>query len=200
MSFRSICLSLLLVSFLGIDTLVLPESTVLAASSNPIKSDISSWPTVDRTVKALESGDNQAAGACIDYREMSRRCFLPAEWQALSESQKNEFCQSLESLVQKRYYPRWRKFFGKGSLSPVQEKADDKDVMVETSFTLGKKTQTLIWKLAGKPGKRKIISLAVDEANKDLLERLQNRVGAQKKRGDFGSLITWLKKKSNTEI
>lgn len=172
---------------------------VMAASSNPVKTDVS-WPTVSRTVKALEQGSTIEADAGIDYREMSRRCFSALEWQALSESQKNEFCQSLESLVQNRYYPRWRKFFGKGSLTPIQEKIQEKDAIVETSFTLGKKTQTLIWKLAGAPGKRKIISLAVGDADRDLLERLQNRVGAQKKRGDFGSLITWLKKKSDAEI
>lgn len=127
----------------------------------------------------------------LDYQEMSVRALGRRQWDTLSASQKRDFSDSLEALVEKRYYPRWRKIFGKGKVTFVEETGAGSDTLVKTRLTLGKKVETLAWRLTDK-GTR-VVSLSVSD--KDLLERLKSRINSRRKKGklDVDQLIAWMR-------
>ncbi len=147
---------------------------------------------VEHLLQSFESSSALRPSSFIDYQEMSSRC-LGKNWTSLTPSQRKEFVGSLKGLVEKRYYPRWRKIFGKGKVIFQGENIQDGDILVSTKFLLGKKEESLSWRLADHSGAFKIVSLSVD--NKDLLERLKTRIKARQQKAGFASLIAWMKGK-----
>ncbi|HNB17398.1 MAG TPA: ABC transporter substrate-binding protein [Candidatus Obscuribacter sp.] len=163
------------------------------------------WNTVERLLrgfsedfaltrqkgKGAASAGHSQPSQIIDYQEMSVRALGRRQWETLSTSQKRDFSASLEALVEKRYYPRWRKIFGKGKVTFVEETGVGGDTLVKTRLTLGKKVETLAWRLTDK-GTR-VISLSVSD--KDLLERLKSRINSRCKKGklDVDQLIAWMR-------
>ncbi|HNM52226.1 MAG TPA: ABC transporter substrate-binding protein, partial [Candidatus Obscuribacter sp.] len=163
------------------------------------------WNTVERLLrgfsedfaltrqkgKGAASAGHSQPSQIIDYQEMSVRALGRRQWETLSTSQKRDFSASLEALVEKRYYPRWRKIFGKGKVTFVEETGVGGDTLVKTRLTLGKKVETLAWRLTDK-GTR-VVSLSVSD--KDLLERLKSRINSRCKKGklDVDQLIAWMR-------
>lgn len=130
----------------------------------------------------------------IDYEEMSQRCLGKKEWEVLNASQKQSFTSTLQALVEKRYYPRWRKIFSKGSVALLEETVQGKDILVRTRLKIGQKLTELSWRVVDDGGCAKIVSLAV--ADRDLLEKLKGRIQAHRKKGDFQSLLAWMNGKA----
>jgi hypothetical protein len=126
----------------------------------------------------------------IDYEEMSQRCLGKKDWEVLNASQKQSFTSTLQALVEKRYYPRWRKIFSKGSVSLLEETVQGKDILVRTRLKIGQKLTELSWRVVDDGGCAKVVSLAV--ADRDLLEKLKGRIQAHRKKGDFQSLLAWM--------
>lgn len=133
----------------------------------------------------------------IDYQEMSVRCLGKKDWDSLTVSQRTQFVASLKGLVEQRYYPRWRKIFGKGKVTFQEETSQGCDILVRTKLLLGKKDELLSWRVAERSGAQKIVSLSV--ANNDLLERLKSRIKARQKKVGFDALLAWMKGRSNDD-
>jgi hypothetical protein len=100
-------------------------------------------------------------------------------------------------LVEQRYYPRWRKIFGKGKVTFQEETSQGGDILVRTKLLLGKKDELLSWRVADRGGAQKIVSLSV--SNNDLLERLKSRIKARQKKVGFDALLAWMKGHGSNE-
>lgn len=152
----------------------------------------SAWVCVDQLVKNLAQDKTGAAALLIDYDEMSRRTLGKQDWQSMTPGQKHEFTRSLKALVEKRYYPRWRKIFARGKVALVDEKSNRGDVLVSTVLTIGKKSEPLSWRVTDRPGNQRVVSLAV--ADRDLVERIKHRIDSRRKKGnlDIDQLIAWI--------
>lgn len=144
------------------------------------------------TVSTVGSGP-AAASSYIDYQEMSGRALGKKDWETLSPAQKREFSKSLQVLVEKRYYPRWRKIFGKGKVRFIDESSVAGDTVVRTELLLGKKVEPLYWKLSERGGVAKVVSLSV--SGKDLLDKLSQRIQSKRKKGqvNIDALIAWMR-------
>ncbi len=134
----------------------------------------------------------------IDYQEMSVRCLGKKDWDSLSATQRTQFIASLKGLVEQRYYPRWRKIFGKGKVTFQDETAQGGDIVVRTKLLLGKKEEFLSWRVADQSGAQKIVSLSV--SNSDLLERLKSRIKARQQKVGFDALLAWMKGRSTEDM
>lgn len=134
----------------------------------------------------------------IDYQEMSVRCLGKKDWDSLSATQRTQFIASLKGLVEQRYYPRWRKIFGKGKVTFQDETAQGGDIVVRTKLLLGKKEELLAWRVADQSGAQKIVSLSV--SNSDLLERLKSRIKARQQKVGFDALLAWMKGRSSEDM
>jgi ABC-type transporter MlaC component len=134
----------------------------------------------------------------IDYQEMSVRCLGKKDWDSLSATQRTQFIASLKGLVEQRYYPRWRKIFGKGKVTFQDETAQGGDIVVRTKLLLGKKEELLAWRVADQSGAQKIVSLSV--SNSDLLKRLKSRIKARQQKVGFDALLAWMKGRSTEDM
>lgn len=140
----------------------------------------------------------EVAGSLIDFKQIAMRSLGKANWQSLSASQKQDLTMTIEALVQNRYYPRWRKIFGRGEVTYVSQELKNGDILVTTNLRLGHKDEPLIWQLSGDGQKSKVISLAVNQ--NDLLTKLAGRIQAHQARDGYTAMIAWLKSKSKCDI
>jgi len=174
----------------------------LSASSSSSSSSTSSSSSLPTSKKSSGQGKKtkvgKSAGSLIDYQEMSVRCLGKKDWDALSPSQRSQFVASLRGLVEQRYYPRWRKIFGKGKVTFQDETTQRGDILVRTKLMLGKKEELLSWRVVGQSGTPKIVSLSV--SNSDLLERLKSRIKARQQKVGFDALLAWMKGHSNEDM
>lgn len=152
----------------------------------------SAW-SGDRIDSALSS----AAAAYIDYNFMAERALGEEHWAKLSASQRREFVATFQRLIEQRYYPRWHKLFYKGQLSFTGEAAAGGDIYVRSLLAIGKKQDTIVWRLHGTPGDYKVISLRVGD--KDLLRRLQDRFQRHLEKDGFEGMLAWLKDKADVD-
>lgn len=199
-------------------------STVNASHSDPAVAGTAGpgWTAVDQLIQTFElsgatavgsaipSTSSKAAGlakkakatktsgSLIDYQEMSLRCLGKKDWDGLTAAQRGQFVASLKGLVEQRYYPRWRKIFGKGKVTFQDETTQRGDIVVRTKLLLGKKEELLSWRVVGQSGSQKIVSLSV--SNSDLLERLKSRIKARQQKVGFDALLAWMKGRSNDDM
>lgn len=153
---------------------------------------IASTGITKATISTVGTGAS-AASTFIDYQEMSGRALGKKDWDTLSASQKREFAKSLQVLVERRYYPRWRKIFGKGKVRYIDESNLAGDTVVHTELVLGKKVEPLYWRLSERGGVVRVVSLRV--SGKDLLDKLTQRIQSKRKkgRGNIEALIAWMR-------
>lgn len=187
-----------LLARLGSFALLTVAFALFSSSSSSSAAAPAGWTTVDQLLKGFGSSgakakrpNSSSITPFIDYDEMSQRALGRKEWDALSVNQRRDFSQSLQTLVEKRYYPRWRKIFSKGKVSFVEESSSGGDNLVKTRLLLGKKSETLAWRLSEKSNK--VVSLCVGD--KDLLERLKHRIQSKQKKskGNIDVLIAWMR-------
>jgi ABC-type transporter MlaC component len=161
--------------------------------------------TVENLVRILGAGNGTAAdqktfaeaAKFIDYESMSQRALGQAEWAKISPSQRSKFIAALRTVVEQRYYPRWHRLFAKGTITYGQESTVNGDTVLQTSLKINKKSQQLAWCMAKHAGDLKVVSLGLND--KDLLNKLHQRVITKLKKSDFDSLVVWLKNKAPHE-
>lgn len=134
----------------------------------------------------------------IDYGEMAERS-LGQYWFELSSLERKEYTFVLRKLIEERYYPRWHKIFSRGKIEKLKEVDTEDSLYVKTAFTVGKKSDLLVWRLSKRQGTglAKIISIAVDD--KDLLTRTSLRVKKIIAKKGFKKLIAWMKDEAELE-
>jgi MlaC protein len=150
------------------------------------------WTSVQKIVSIFSSpgaGTYTAAGNYIDYDAMSQRS-LGGEWSKLTAKQKHDYSSALRTLMEQRYYPRWHRIFSKSKVEYVSQSnaGAGGDLLVKTNVVVGKKHDAMTWRLNGHNDK--VISLAIGE--KDLLDRLTNRLQPRLKKGGFPSMLSWM--------
>ncbi len=137
------------------------------------------------------------AAKYIDYENMSRRALGQDEWDKLKPSQHFEFVSALRTAIEQRYYPRWHRLFGRGSITYGQESTANGDIVLPTSLEVNQKSQAISWCLESKNGQLKVVSLGVKD--KDLLDRLHKRLMTKLHKTSFAGLIAWLKSKASQD-
>jgi ABC-type transporter MlaC component len=161
--------------------------------------------TVENLVRILGAGNGSAsdqktfveAAKFIDYENMSERALGQAEWSKISPTQRSQFTSALRTVVEQRYYPRWHRLFAKGTITYGQESTVNGDTVLQTSLKINKKSQALAWCMAKRSGDLKVVSLGVND--KDLLNKLHQRVMTKLKKSNFDALVAWLKNKAPHE-
>jgi len=131
----------------------------------------------------------------IDYQGMAQRSLSPAEWSKLTAKQKSDFTGTLRTLIEQRYYTRWHRIFAKGKLTFKGESNAGGDTIVKSDLLLGKKVDSLEWRLDTVNGEHKVVSLAVGQS--DLLKKLSARLQGRVAKVGFNGLLTWMKNKAS---
>ena len=181
--------------------LILVSTNALSASAAPEKGTAA----VGKLVGAFSSwsGKEDSPFICnkasnfIDYTQMSERALGNSEWEKLGAAERNQFVAALRSLIEQRYYPRWHHIFSKATVDYVGELPSGSDILVKTSVKLGKKVDTVVWRLNGRGSDYKVISLAMGD--RDLLNRLKARLQPKLEKSGFQGLLTWMQSKAKQQ-
>jgi len=128
------------------------------------------------------------AGSYIDYDAMSQRSLGDAQWSKLTAKQKHEYTAALKVLMEQRYYPRWHRIFSKAKVEYVSKAASGSDLLIKTNLVVGKKRDAMTWRLNDRSDK--VISLAIGD--RDLLDRLTNRLQPKLKKNGFQAMLSWM--------
>lgn len=147
--------------------------------------------------KLSDNSVYERAAKYIDYDGMAERALTKPEWDKLKPGERSALSNTIRDLIQHRYYPRWHKIFGKGKLEYLSESESNGDTLVTTVLTVGKQKDDLIWRLDNRGGEHKVISLAVGE--KDLLERLGERLQSRYHKSGYKGLMAWLTRKADAD-
>ncbi len=119
---------------------------------------------------------------------MSQRSLGTAQWSKLTVKQKRDYTAALKVLMEQRYYPRWHRIFSKAKMEYVSKSAAGSDLLVNTNLVVGKKRDAMTWRLNDRNDK--VISLAIGQ--KDLLDRLTDRLQPKLKKSGFQSMLSWM--------
>lgn len=148
--------------------------------------------TVVQNIVNVFSGSGSASypGAVkyIDYDAMSQRSLGTTQWSKLTVKQKRDYTAALKVLLEQRYYPRWHRIFSKAKMEYVSKSAAGSDLLVNTNLVVGKKRDAMTWRLNDRNDK--VISLAIGQ--KDLLDRLTNRLQPKLKKSGFEAMLSWM--------
>ena len=171
-----------------------------AASAVPVQSEVVSpaWLSVEKLVLSFKADTFSQSGCaeCIDFRQIAMRSVGSSQWQGMSAAQKQDLTATIQALVQNRYFPRWKKIFGKGDVTYVGQTRRGGDLLVATNLRLGEKDDKLIFQLTG--AGLKVVSLTVN--HNDLLTKLSRRVQSRQAKGGYAAMMAWLKSKGNCDI
>jgi len=181
---------------------------LIAAFSNSLdaRADVSAGgkATIDKVSNLFSvwngtpnQGMFREAAQLIDYDEMSERA-LGAHWNKLNPTERREFVQTLQHIIEDKYYKRWHKVFVKSDVSYKAESPVDGDLLVRTDLKTAKKQDQLVWRLSKRGGSYKVISISVNK--KDLLDRLTTRLDQRlRKKDDFKQLLAWMRDEGDVE-
>ena len=133
------------------------------------------------------------AGQFIDYKLMSERVLGQKRWADLSNQEKTDFVSAFRAVIEKRYYPRWRRIFHNASINYLNEQGAGADTLVTTRVKTSSSTEDIIWTLAGTD---KVVSLKVGE--RDLIKRASSRFNKKLANSNFPDFLAWLKKESQS--
>jgi ABC-type transporter MlaC component len=174
---------------------------IMANPSTAIKVQQKGKPIIETIVRIFSTWNGRPdpvtysrAAQYIDYETMAQRALGPSQWRKITSVERKEFTDAFRALVEKRYYIRWHKLFGKSKLTYLGEHSSDGDTLVKTKLDLGKKEDLLIWRLHKKGNSEKIVSLAVNE--RDLLSKIQSRFQKRLTKTTFPRFLAWLKDKA----
>lgn len=132
----------------------------------------------------------------IDYDEMSEKA-LGTHWDKLSPAERLEFSSTFQRLIEERYYKRWHRIFNSAQLAYKSEVPQDGDLYIKTLMTVGKKQDTVVWRLSSRSGNFKIINIAVNQ--KDLLQRLSDRLDQRMRKDTFKGVLTWMREETTDD-
>ncbi|MBX9670997.1 MAG: ABC transporter substrate-binding protein [Candidatus Obscuribacterales bacterium] len=136
------------------------------------------------------------AATLIDYEMMSEAA-LGDYWNKLTPDQRLEFVKTLRVLIEEKYYERWHKIFQKGQLKYRNERLSSGEMLLDSTLTVGKQQDSLIWRLKRKDGIYRVISIQVNE--KDLVQQLSLRLERQTKKSDFKKLLAWMREDADVD-
>lgn len=137
---------------------------------------------------APSSSSYRGAENYIDYDAMSQRSLGAAQWSKLTAKQKHDYTAALKVLMEQRYYPRWHRIFSKAKVEYVSKSSAGSDLLVKTNLVVGKKSDAMTWRVNDRNDK--VVSLAIGE--KDLLDRLTNRLQPKLKKNGFQAMLSWM--------
>lgn len=174
----------------------------LAIATCTVANAASGWAAVQKLTGILTAWDGQpnnakvyrAAAQYIDYDTIAQRSLGSPQWNKLTATQRTQFTGTLEKLMEQRYYVRWHKIFSRGKLTFAGQSSSGGDSLVKTNLVVGKKTDSITWRL--KSGDNKIVSMAV--ADKDLVDRLSQRLQLHLKKSGFDGMLAWMESKAKT--
>lgn len=135
------------------------------------------------------------AARYIDYDAMAQRSLGAPQWSKLTAKQKQDYIAALKVLMEQRYYPRWHRIFSKAKMEYVSKSSNGSDVLVKTNLIVGKKRDAMTWRVNDKSDK--VVSLAIGD--KDLLDRLTNRLQPKLKKSGFDSMLAWMQAHVKTQ-
>lgn len=135
------------------------------------------------------------AESYIDYDVMSQRSLGSSQWSKLTAKQKRDYISALKALMAQRYYPRWHRIFSKAKVEYLSKSSEGSDLLVKTNLVVGKKRDAMTWRL--NDHNDKVVSLAIGE--KDLLERLTNRLQPKLKKNGFQAMLAWMQSHAQGE-
>jgi ABC-type transporter MlaC component len=130
----------------------------------------------------------------VDYDYIAKGALNASDWSKLTPAQKQDFKSNMKVIMEQHYYPRWYKLFSKGKLTYLGEEDSSGDKLVKTVLKVGKKTDTLTWRLHPADGQLKLASLSFGDD--DLLAHLHKRMETQVERKGLKGLIASLRKKA----
>jgi ABC-type transporter MlaC component len=136
---------------------------------------------------------NEAA-RYIDYKYMSRRALGTANWDKLSESQRDEFEKAFKTLIEQRYYPRWHRVFSKSKITYGKESVENGLVHLKTEISVGDDREHVDWELVTRGTDAKVVNLTVD--GKDLIARIARRLQKRLNKSGFRSVMTWIRNRN----
>jgi hypothetical protein len=141
------------------------------------------------------SDSYRSAGSYIDYDAMSQRSLGGAQWSKLTAKEKHDYTAALKVLMEQRYYPRWHRIFSKAKVEFVSKSGSGGDLLVKTNLVVGKKRDAMTWRLNERNDK--VVSLAIGD--KDLLDRLTNRLQPKLKKSGFQAMLSWMQSHAQGE-
>jgi ABC-type transporter MlaC component len=136
------------------------------------------------------------AARIIDYEEMSEKA-LGARWNTLKPVERTEFVSTFRTLIEERYYRRWHRIFNRAELNYKTEVPVSGDLLIKTVMTVGKKQDGVVWRLSNRSGSYRVISIAVNQ--KDLLERLSERLELRLRKDSFKRLLSWMREEADQD-
>jgi ABC-type transporter MlaC component len=167
-------------------------------ASLPVRADESKETVqalVDIFVHWSGSADDKVAyakaGQQIDYRLMSERVLGQKRWDGLSNQDRNDFVTAFRAVIEKRYYPRWRRIFHNSTITYLNEQSANGDTLVGTRVKTGDSAGDITWTVSQGS---KVVSLQVGE--RDLIKRASARFEKKLAKSDFKDFLAWLKKES----
>lgn len=179
----------LLVLFL---TVFLVQAPVCAAESKTTVQAL-----VDIFIRWTGSADDKAsyakAARFIDYKLMSERVLGQKRWLGLSNQERTDFVSAFRAVIERRYYPRWRRIFHNASINYLSEEGSGADTLVKTRVKTGSSTEDIIWTVSNTD---KVVSLQVGE--RDLIKRANLRFEKRLAKSNFPDFLAWLKMESQS--
>lgn len=171
----------------------------LAITACPEACAESAKEVVQDVVTLLSAGSNktvddqvvEAVSKQIDYEYMGEYTLGSTLWNKLNSGQHKEFVETLKTLIEREYYPRWHKIFFRGKLTYLSEVKASKDTFVKTLLTIGNKENIVVWRVRARGGDPRVVSMAVGD--KDLLTKVSDRFRDLMEDEDYAGLMEWLK-------
>jgi len=180
--------------------LVLSASSVISSIllANTPSLALDSKPAVEALVELFSKWSGSSsdhtilneAARYIDYRYMSRRALGTADWDKLSESQRDEFERAFKTLIEQRYYPRWHRVFSKSKITYGKESIENGLVYLKTAISVGDDREDVDWELVTRGTEAKVVNLRVD--GKDLIARMARRLQKRLNKSGFRSVMGWI--------
>ncbi|MDZ4835014.1 MAG: ABC transporter substrate-binding protein [Candidatus Melainabacteria bacterium] len=177
---------------------------VACSSSADALNDTSGKPTVEKVVNLFSVWHgNEAspavfkeAASAIDYEEMSEIA-LGSHWEKLKPVERSEFASTFRKLIEERYYKRWHRIFNKAEISYKSQSPLNGNLYIKTLMTVGRKQDSVIWRLSNRSGSYKIISIAVNQ--KDLLSRISTKLEQRLRRDSFKQVLSWMRDEADED-
>jgi ABC-type transporter MlaC component len=159
-----------------------------ASTKSPVETLISlfsKWNGLASDKTTLEQ-----AAQYIDYQYMAAQSLGSANWDKLTTHQQSTFVSTLQSVIEKRYYPRWHRIFSKSTVVYGKESASTTESHINTDLTVGKSHEKIDWTIRHNGAQPKVVNLSVN--GKDILVRLGQRFQKKYAQGGFEKFIAWL--------
>jgi phospholipid transport system substrate-binding protein len=155
----------------------------------------------DESLKKPEKADERrqrlekAVSGRFSYEEMARRS-LGAQWQALSEQQRNEFVEAFKTFLSNSYADRITGYTGE-QVQYLNERLEQGYAEVRTKVTSNKSEIPLDYRLLNKGGDWRVYDVVIDGVS--LISNYRGQFSKIMKSSGYEDLIDRLKKKSSAK-